>query len=96
MLGNVDEKGVLLVNNARKCLDEAIKMGILYLDSQARSLVPEFGEYDSKSGRCRWIFGRKNVLRPWNQQSISLSTQRATLCKEQGCRDNAAWTYVYH
>jgi methionyl aminopeptidase len=30
LVGNVDEAGVKLVKNARKCLDEAIKMGISY------------------------------------------------------------------
>ncbi len=35
LVGNVDERGVKLVKNARKCLDEAIKLvrpGALYRD----------------------------------------------------------------
>ena len=28
LVGNVDEQGVKLVKNARKCLDEAIKLGM--------------------------------------------------------------------
>jgi methionyl aminopeptidase len=33
LVGNVDEQGVKLVKNARRCLDEAIKMGMICLSS---------------------------------------------------------------
>jgi methionyl aminopeptidase len=65
-VGSVDDNGVKLVKNARKCLDEAIKMGICDLNiSKTGYIIPRFGQYHSKRCCRRWLFCCSYLLWSW-------------------------------
>ena len=85
-----DPDSVRVVEAARECLDEAIKL------VKPGALFRSYGNVIEKHAKVEELQRGKDILWAWYQQSVSLLAKYSALCQEQSSGGGKAWNVFYY